>query len=207
MTIMNLVFDFGGVVFRWAPHEFLQRLLPAQAPDAAAAQRLSNAFFESFGGDWAEFDRGTLAVPALAPRIAARTGLSLADVHRVIAAVPHELQPLPDMVALLDDLRTQGHRLFYLSNMPAPYADHLEAAHPFLSWFEAGVFSGRVQLIKPEPAVFALAERQFGVAGRELLFIDDVQRNVAAALAAGWNALQFENTRQVKSDLQALIKT
>ena len=37
----TLVFDLGGVVFRWRPDEFLQRLLPDRAPDAAAARDLT----------------------------------------------------------------------------------------------------------------------------------------------------------------------
>ena len=28
---MNVVFDFGGVLFRWQPQEFMQRLLPRLA--------------------------------------------------------------------------------------------------------------------------------------------------------------------------------
>ena len=200
---MNLVFDFGGVLFRWTPHEFMQRLLPVRAPDEAAAERLTKQFFQGFTGDWAAFDRGTIGAPELAQRIVRRTGLSRAEVDRVIDAVPHELQPLPDSVALLARLRERGHRLFFLSNMPAPYADHLEAAHPFVGWFEAGVFSSRVGLIKPEPAMFALAERRFGVGGDALLFIDDVAQNVEAAKAAGWQAVLFESAAQLEAELAA----
>lgn len=194
---MNIVFDFGGVLFRWEPQEFLQRLLPEQAPDEAAARQLSGEFFQSFKGDWAEFDRGTLQVPELTQRIVRRTGLTPAVVALVIAAVPHELQALPDTVALLQRLHSCGHRLFFLSNMPAPYADHLEATHAFLACFEAGIYSAREKLIKPEAAMFALAEHRFGVAGRELLFIDDVQHNVDAARVAGWQAIRFDNARQL----------
>ena len=37
---MNIVFDFGGVLFRWQPHEFMARLLPERAPDAPSAHAL-----------------------------------------------------------------------------------------------------------------------------------------------------------------------
>ena len=198
---MNLVFDFGGVLLRWTPHLFLQRVLPHRAPDEVAAHRLSEDFFQGFSGDWAEFDRGTVEPDDLAQRIARRTGLDVSQAQAVIAAVPDELQPLPDSVDLLHRLRAEGHRLFFLSNMPAPYADHLEATHDFLGLFDAGVFSSRVGLIKPELAIFRCAEQKFGLPGQALWFIDDVAHNVDAARAAGWKATHFHSAVQLVSEL------
>jgi putative hydrolase of the HAD superfamily len=62
---VNVVFDFGGVLFRWQPHEFIARLLPEHAPTPQAAQTLVAAFFQGYEGDWGEFDRGTVAPDAL----------------------------------------------------------------------------------------------------------------------------------------------
>ncbi|MDO9354041.1 MAG: hypothetical protein Q7T55_10115, partial [Solirubrobacteraceae bacterium] len=87
---MNVVFDFGGVLLAWQPHELIARLLPHRSATAEDAHALTADFFEGFGGDWAEFDRGTLAREPLAERIAARTGLTLEQTHAVIDAVPGE---------------------------------------------------------------------------------------------------------------------
>ena len=201
---MNIVFDFGGVVFRWQPLEFMARLLPTHAPDAASAQALVASFFQGFGGAWGEFDRGTIEPGALAQHIAWRTGLQVHEAALVIASVPHELRPIAGTVALLHRLQARGHALYYLSNMPAPYADHLEAAHPFLGVFKAGVFSARVQLIKPEPAIYAHAQAAFGIAPAQTLFIDDLAHNAQAARAAGWQALQFESPEQCEAALRQL---
>lgn len=159
---MKLVFDFGGVLFNWHPPSLLRRELPHRAPDEASAKRWVREFFQGYDGDWAEFDRGTVEPPALVRRIAARTGLAEHEVQRVIDGVPAELQPIVGTVDLLRRLRAGGRTLFYLSNMPAPYADHLEREHEFVGWFEAGVFSARVRAIKPEPAIYALAAERFG---------------------------------------------
>ena len=198
---MNVVFDFGGVLFRWQPQEFMQRLLPHVASDEASAHSLVHRFFEGFGGDWGEFDRGTVAAPELARRIAQRTALSLADVQNVIDAVPDELQPVLPTMALAQRLGERGHRLFYLSNMPAPYADHLERTHDFIAGFEAGVFSSRVQLVKPEAAIFSHALNAFGIEARDTLLIDDLLANTEAARAAGWQALHFRDAAQCEAEL------
>ena len=103
---MNLVFDFAGVLFAWDPLALLQRLLPQQAPDETSARTLAADFFQAYEGDWSEFDRGTLSADDLAPRISRRTGLAVADVRRVIDAVPAEFEPMRPMLALLQRLRS-----------------------------------------------------------------------------------------------------
>jgi putative hydrolase of the HAD superfamily len=198
---LRIVFDFGGVLFRWQPAQLLLRTLPQRLADETAARRLAASFFQGYGGDWAAFDRGEIEVPALARNIAARTGLALDEVLRVIEGVKDELQPLPDSVALLQRLHAQGRRLHYLSNMPAPYADHLDARHGFLRCFESGVFSSRERLAKPEPAIFEHAARRFGAVPGDLLFLDDYPANVEAALRCGWQALLFENAAQAEAAL------
>ena len=198
---MRIVFDWAGVLFHWQPRQLLRRVLPRQAVDEASAARLERAIFEGYGGDWADFDRGRVEAGALARTIAVRTGLSAEDVRAVIDAVPAELQPIPDSVALLRRLHAQGWRLHFLSNMPAPYADHLERTHDFLHCFESGVVSARVRQIKPEPEIFATAAGRFGAAPAELLFIDDVAVNVVAAREAGWQALQFVDAADCEARL------
>ena len=198
---MNIVFDFGGVLFDWRPHEFIARLLPAHAPDEASAHALVADVFQGYGGAWSEFDRGTIAPGPLAQRIAARTGLHVDEAALVIASVPHELQPITATVALLQRLDERGHALYFLSNMPAPYADHLDATHAFLGVFRAGVYSAHVKLIKPEPAIYAHAQAVFGIDPANTLFIDDVAHNAEAARAIGWQALHFESPAQLEAAL------
>jgi len=137
-------------------------------------------------------------------RIATRTGLAPSEVRAVVDAVPSELQPMPGTVALLRRIHAQGRRLHFLSNMPAPYADHLERTHDFLRCFESGVVSARVGQIKPEPGIFDTAARLFGAAPAELLFIDDVADNVRAARHAGWQALHFIDAHDAATQLRAM---
>ena len=199
----RIVFDWAGVLFHWQPHRLVQRVLAQQAPDEASARRWADAIFQSYGGDWADFDRGLVEPSRLARIIAARTGLPTEGVRAVIDAVPAELQPMPESVALLRRLHAQGRRLHFLSNMPAPYADHLEREHEFLRCFESGVISARVRQIKPEPGIFATASRHFGADPARLLFIDDVAGNVRAARNAGWHALHFIDAVDCEARLRA----
>jgi len=201
---MNIVFDFGGVLFRWQPHEFMPRLLPQRAHSEAATIALVNDFFQGYSGDWGDFDRGAVDEARLVQRIAWRTGMDPAEVQKVIDSIPAELQPLPHTAALLQRLRERGHRLFFLSNMPKPYAAHLERTQPLAQWFDSGLFSSRIGLLKPEPAIYHHAAQHFGIVPRESVFIDDFALNVTAARALGWQAIHFLSGAQCEAELARL---
>lgn len=200
----NIVFDFGGVVFRWRPAELLRRTLPHRVVDEAAAQQLVLDFFQNYQGDWGRFDRGTIEIPELAPLIAQRLGFELGEVQAVIDAIPGELEAQKATVDLLNRLHDRGHRLYFLSNMPEPYAVHLETTNAFFSRFVDGVFSSRVKLIKPEPEIYTLAIERFGIDPAQTVFIDDVAKNVDMARAHGWHAIQFIDAKQAEAELEAL---
>ena len=202
---MNIVFDLAGVLLQWRPQVLLRRVLAERVPGDAEAAALAARFFEGYGGDWGQFDRGTLAPEALVPRIALRTGLTEAEVQRVMQAVFDELSPQAETVALMRSLQGAGHTLYYLSNMPEPYAAHLLRTHACFAYFADGVFSSRVHLIKPEPAIFALAAHRFGIEGQPAIFIDDVLANVQAAQAFGWQAVQFFSAAQCAEALHPLM--
>ena len=198
----DVVFDLGGVVFRWEPLVLLQELFPKQVRSEAEAREWASQIFQTFHpeADWALFDLGQIEPEPLAQRIAARTGLAEADLRHLIANIPPHLQPIPGTVDLIHELKAQGHRLYYLSNMPAGYADHLVRVNPFFSQFDDGIFSAHVQQIKPLPDIFATAQERWPLRGQPV-FIDDVQHNIDAAEWHGWQGIRFETPEQVRANL------
>ncbi|TXI66911.1 MAG: HAD family phosphatase [Limnohabitans sp.] len=200
----DVVFDLGGVVFRWEPLVLLQQLFPQRMPDEASARHWAGQIFQTFApeADWALFDLGRIEPEALAQRIARRTGLSEQELQQLIDGIPPHLTPLQGTVDLIHELKAAGHRLYFLSNMPALYADHLQAVHPFFAQFEQGIFSAHVQQIKPLPDIFATAQARWPL--REApVFIDDVQHNIDAAHRHGWQGIRFETPQQVRAALVA----
>ena len=197
MAPMKIVFDFAGVLFHWHPETMLKRIAPALAHNDASAAHLKREIFQAWGGDWGDFDRGRIEVPELVQRIARRTGVAAAELRRIVEAIPLELRAAEDTVAWLARLRAAGRELYFLSNMPEPYAAHLERVNPFIAWFLDGIFSARVHHIKPEREIFELAARRFGASRpSDLVFFDDHEPNVEMARSLGWKALRFESAPQ-----------
>ncbi len=206
---MNVVFDFGAVLFGWQPQALVASAFPDRAASPEQAASLAKAMFGH--ADWLNFDRGTLSMQGVIDQTASRLGLDRVVVSELVQNIGEQLAPIQgtlDILIQLSQRRAQGDdrlRLFYLSNMSVPYARALERNHDFLRCFEGGLFSGDVQLVKPEPEMFALLETRYALAPDHTLLIDDVADNVAAARSRGWRGIHFESPAQLHAQLMPLL--
>ncbi len=199
-----IVFDVGGVIVQWKPLDLMRTHFPEHATDETSAKAVAATLFQSFvpGCDWAAFDAGTIEPNALADQLAARTGYARVNIAALIAAIPQHLVPMPDTVALIDRVRAAGHRLGLLSNMPRPYADHLEATHACFGHFEHLTWSGRVGHIKPQREIFDHVRDAMGIEdASQLVFIDDHPGNIEAARKLGWQAIHFTSAQACADEL------
>lgn len=200
---MALVFDLGGVLLNWHPSKLLQQVWSHRIGNETEAKMWSDQIFQSFNpqSEWAQFDLGLLESDELAIKIASRIGVSKAEMKTLIESIPQHLAPLKGTVDILSDLKSAGHDLFFLSNMPASYANFLERSCDFFEHFSDGLFSARVQCIKPSAQIFQMANVQFKVSGKNTFFIDDVKHNVEAAEKHGWTGIWFQSPLLLRQTL------
>jgi len=110
--------------------------------------------------------------------------------------------PVPETHAMLETLRC-SYRLGLLSNFThAPAAlkliDHLGLAE----FFEVVLISGEMGFRKPHPLVFERLANALGVEGEQIIYVgDDVEADIAGALAAGIQPVWFTYARDRKSPL------
>jgi putative hydrolase of the HAD superfamily len=69
------------------------------------------------------------------------------------------------------------------------------------------IYSHEVGFTKPDPRIYQLAWQRLGVQPHELIFLDDVQRNVAAARALGIHAILYTSTAQSIADIQSCLES
>ena len=87
------------------------------------------------------------------------------------------------------------------------FTHHARDRFEFLDWFEGIVVSGEERVAKPDPRIFAVLLERFGLDPAATLFIDDAERNVAAARDAGMHAVVFtgaDELRRVLADAGVL---
>jgi putative hydrolase of the HAD superfamily len=203
---LNIVFDFGAVLVNWRPHDVVRKHFPDLANTPEAAAQLASSFFAH--PDWQDFDAGRVSAQEISQLTASRLSLKVQEVQRMVDAIEDHITPIASSVQVLENLHAQrsvtGHKIFFLSNMPAPYARGLER-HAFMRCFDGGIFSGDHGLIKPQPEIFQKLEAMHQLQGQPILFIDDHPANIAAAEKQGWQTLHLTDPSKLPEQLLAKL--
>jgi putative hydrolase of the HAD superfamily len=172
---LSVIFDLGGVVFRWNPDEITRNF----CLDEAKRSLIKREVFKH--PDWLEMDRGVLQEHEAVQRFHSRTGLPLAEVSDLMQAVKESLLPIPETVELLEELANQDVPLYCLSNMSAATAKYLRAQHSFWRVFRGIVISAEIHVVKPDPAIFEYIVDRYRLTPGNTIFIDDHRPNIESA--------------------------
>ena len=132
--------------------------------------------------------------------IAGRLGVQL-SFEEFCACWNRALDPEP----ILDDLLFVDlgarYRLGLLSNTDPLHAAQLDHHYGFPRHFSARIYSCRVGMSKPSPAIYQAALDAMGLAPAEALYIDDIPEYVDAAQKLGLSAIQFQDPLQLLAEL------
>jgi FMN phosphatase YigB (HAD superfamily) len=91
--------------------------------------------------------------------------------------------------------------LILVSNTNQLHFEMILQNYPLLRHFNQWVLSYKVQAMKPSPEIYRVAVQAAGCAPEECFFTDDILEYVNGARDFGIDAVQFENARQLVSDL------
>jgi 2-haloacid dehalogenase len=193
--IRHIVFDLGQVLIRWEPERPYRRLIP----DAAARRKfLSEVCTPAWN---LEQDRGRSWQDAEAALIAEHP--DEAELIRAFRRNWNEMVPdaIPGTAAIVDELIDGGADVTALTNFAADTYLVAESRFPVFKRFRGVTVSGRVGLVKPDPAIYRHHAAAFGLEPARTLFFDDSAANVDAARTVGWNAELFTGADRMRQDL------
>lgn len=145
-------------------------------------------------------DRGLISHDDFIEAVAKLAGISPEEAFRSIRRnVPNE-----ELFAYIKGLKKAGLKTGLLSNVAGDYL-HQIFTEEQLGLFDAITLSFRNGFIKPQPEAFTNAAGELGVEPRECVFVDDQERNVSGAQAAGMKAILFENMAKFRQELEPLL--
>ena len=184
--ISAVVFDIGNVLIEWVPERYF---------DQTIGVKRRREFFEQVpiidanaavdcGADFT----GTLQQLAL-DHPQWETEIRLWQDNWLAIVGP----AIPRSVRLLRALRAKGIPVLALSNFGVQPFEQAQNHYGFLSEFDERYISGHLQIIKPDPQIYAALEEGSGYAPKGLLFADDLPQNIAAAAARGWQTHLFKD--------------
>lgn len=185
MTPEAVVFDIGNVLLEWQPERFYDREIGAErrARLFAEVDLLGMNEGVDLGDPFAE------SVEALA-RAHPDWGREIRMWRDRWFEIAHP--PIDGSIRLLRALRARGVPVLALTNFGRETFDAAVERLPFLAEFDRAWVSGRMGVMKPDPAIYAALEADSGVEPGRLIFTDDRADNIAAAAARGWQTHLFD---------------
>ncbi|MCB1028542.1 MAG: HAD family phosphatase [Microthrixaceae bacterium] len=193
-------FDLGNVVMPWSPRRLYSELIPDPARlDWFTSEVMTVAVNEQL--DLGRPHREVLAeVEAAHPDHAELIWAFWDRWPETLAA------PIPGTVEIIDELGAAGVPRYALSNFARSTFDRIvdDPRFDVLHRLDGWLLSGDVGVIKPDPAIYALACDRFEVHPGEAVFTDDREDNVAAAREFGMTALHFTGAERLRRELVAL---
>ena len=103
--------------------------------------------------------------------------------------------PNPELAAYLGSLRPR-YQTALLSNSFDGARREEEARLHLSQIADLILYSHEVGIAKPDPRIYALTCERLGCRPEEIVFLDDAERNVAAAAAYGIHAILFHDNAQ-----------
>lgn len=193
------IFDLGGVLIDWDPRHLYRKLF---AGDEEGMERF---LAETASPAWnREMDSGRSFREGIAELKAQHP--DRADMIQAYRDRWPEMLGEVDAgtAQILRDLRGCGLRLYALSNWSAETFAIARGMIAELGLFDDILISGDARLLKPDPELFEIACRRFGVAPAQAFFVDDIAANVEGARAVGLTAIQFTDSDSLRRELQQL---
>lgn len=194
-AIKAVVFDIGNVLVGWQPKAYFDSQI--------GAARRKRLFAEvDLDGMNLNVDRGApfagsvRALAAQHPDWAQEIMLWHDGWSQMFTPV------IAQNVALMRALRKQGMPVFALSNFGRDTFEIACKTHDFLNEFDQRYISGYLGVLKPQADIYAIVERDSGIAPNHLFFIDDKPENIATARARGWVGHVFHDPEALRADLE-----
>ena len=115
------------------------------------------------------------------------------------------LNPNPQMIGLMEELRDRGLRMAMLTNNVREWEPVWRSMLPVDEIFEFVVDSAFVGCRKPDHEIYGLVLERLGLPAEACLFVDDVDVNCDAARQIGLTAVHFRDNEQAIPEIRRLL--
>ena len=196
--IRNIIFDIGGVLADFEIVKFLSE----KGFDGPTVKRILKASVLS--PYWGKFERAELTEEETMKGFASMDPEIEKELYTAFSNIEGMLTIRDYAIPLVKGLKACGLRVYYLSNYSRKAYDECGESLAFMPYMDGGVVSFRAGMTKPDPEIYRLLLRQYGLNAAESVFVDDTPENVAAAEAIGFHGICFTTCDALTERLKAL---
>lgn len=193
-----IVFDLGGVLIDWNPYHLYRKMFDSDEEIKQFIEETSILKWNEKQDEGRPFSEAVKLLSAQHPRY---------DKHirafheRWVEMISGEIK---GTVEILAQLREQEYELHALSNWSAETYPFARSRFEFLTWFQEIVVSGYINLIKPDPRIFAHLLGKIEQKAEDCIYIDDSKVNFESAQKLGFQAIHFQSPEKLREELLQL---
>jgi putative hydrolase of the HAD superfamily len=197
--IRAVISDLGRVVLWFDNNIFLRKLAERAGKPFAEVKAVVHGDLELFR----RFDGGVVTPHEVFERV---TGLVGAEVsYEAFFEMYNDIFSLnAPAIDVLARVKAAGHKTLLLSNTDPERFAFVQTRFPEILFFDDYVLSYELKLLKPDPAIYLAAVRLAGVSPQECVFIDDMEENIAGAVAAGLAGIHYTPATDLAAELRKL---
>ena len=197
--IETVIFDLGNVLIDWNPRYLYRKIFDSEEKVEWFLTEVCDMAWNEEQDGGRTFAEGNIEAIAKHPSYEKEI---LAYFDRWKEMLGGADQAVVEILQALRD--NPQYRIYALTNWSAETFPIALEQFEFLKWFEGILVSGKVNLKKPDPAIYEMILKRYQINADNSIFIDDSQRNVDAANKFGLPAIRFESANQLKTELKKL---
>lgn len=198
-NIKAVGFDLGGVVAGTAVPQLLER-----APKALGVEL--QQFMDAMELYRPQYERGEITTEQFWQGLTAKLGIAYKSERDLKVWVDGFVESSPvrqEMLDLADRLQANGYKVGMFSNTNEQHVA-MNKTRGIFEHFPVCLMSNEEGVCKPEPRSYQLLAEKLGVEPTELVFIDDLEENVAGANTLGIHGIKYSGYHALLKDLQSL---
>lgn len=196
--ITTIIFDIGNVLadFTWKEH------YESFGYDDEMVERLAKVTVKN--QLWNENDRGVMSTEELLQGFVNLDPEIEQDIRKVLENVKTMVSRNEYAIPWIQDLKSKGYRVLYLSNFSEKAEKDCAYALDFIPYMDGGILSYQEKIIKPMPEIYELLIKRYGLVPEECVFLDDTKANLDGAEKFGIHTIHFQNQVQAIEELRKL---
>ncbi len=193
--IENIVFDFGGVLIDWNPRYLYRKVFQNESEMEYFLSHVCTPRWNADLDRGKPFKKGVEELLPLYPQYAEQIKMYDTRWEEMCGNV---IQGSVDLLYRLAD----HYPVYGLTNWAEEKFALTRPKHDFFNVFKGIVISGVEKEIKPEPQLFEILIRRYGLDPEKTVFTDDSLPNIETAKRLGFQAIHFETPEKLKKELQ-----
>ncbi|MBP3232905.1 MAG: HAD family phosphatase [Eubacterium sp.] len=198
--IKNIVFDISNVL---APFRF-KEYLAEKGFHGAMIKRIIKA--SAMTPYWTEYEKGKLTYEEAIEAFLSVDPDIREELHKAFDSCSGIMGRYDYTEGWIDALKGDGYKLYCITNFTPGGYEQCYDRISFIERFDGCVFSFREGITKPDPEIYKVLLRKYGLKSEECVFIDDTEENVLSAEELGFEGIVFTGYEDAVSKLDEILK-